>query len=79
MFGTPYDIHYICQCEALHFLSSALAGLLAFWLILTISCRAWPALATSRRSWLLSALAWCCALCAATAIHWYADLAAWGF
>lgn len=79
MLGTPYTLQYCLQCEALHFASSALVGLLAYCLILTILCRAFPELATSRRSWSLSLCAGAWSLCAAIGIHWYADLAAWGF
>lgn len=79
MLGTPYPPLYVAQCEGLHFLSSACAGLLAYCLMLTISYMAWPALATSRRWWLPRSFAWSCSLCAALAMHLYADLAGLGF
>lgn len=79
MLGTQYGLPYVLQCEAMHFITSGLVGLLVFSMTWTISLWAWPALVTSRLWWLPRSFAWACSLCASLAIHWYADLAGLGF
>lgn len=71
-----YPLGEIVYSEALHFASSACAGLLAWWSISTILHHGTEA-STSRRSSLRSALSWSFALFIALLTHVIVDIFDW--
>ena len=75
MLGTPYDLQYIFQCEALHAILGGLVSLLAGWSLLSWTPITSSLTSPDRRirmwSWLFF-FSLCCL--AASLSHWVEDM-----